>query len=973
MKKLYQLNNYYSFRMFAVGILLLLSSNQLFADGSKDLYPSGAKGFRAYLRSSEVVRDQSYMFPTTGTHYVYAKAGERIALASSAQLAENRSAIQLYSPTGTQVVNNTSAEGLIANRGEEIRGPKLTVNAPSGGYAPVYYDVPTTGTGIYRVEFISRGDDDEPSPAYEADKDFVQKDNRGIMAWDVSVINSSKTNFVQGRVYTNVFNLSIGTGNDGGNGNEEINGNVNGFYGLLYVLTKDGFTYKVNNNGNNGYYFTFFANNNGFLDPTGSPIYKSLNRSAETTDVHDPRSVDTSSQVTQKIFYTLPANDLPVTSTGAVPGNSTWLKNTDSLPIISNIALVGVENTPGQISNKGGYVRFTTTAQGNYSITIKSTGSPSFVARSITSLAGSGENKIYWDGKDGAGVRLPSGTFPAEVSVQFQGGEVHFPFIDMEFNKNGFILELLDKNNLNNIVSDKIFWNDKDVRNATEGAQGPKGNYSDPKNNSHLAPTNSLGISSNLNGHIWAQGSRQNNGQFGDMRSIDTWTFIVGNKITVNTPIVVKIADLKISDITSTKSVANAGDEVYINVKVKNDGPDDVTGAPFSLELAVGFDPVDQVFFANSCGSENVALVYDAATRKYTSRLSLRNGCEITYSIKVKANTMGTAGLQNFETTIMRPNDVTDPDATNQDPKIPPTDPEYECSNNGVGGMCNNITKVVIDYSPLAICTESLTGSPFVKATASTPTSISTIQPGTTNGFTFDIFSLDNSFNININGITIANAEIQFQSSGTSGRNIRFVDGTQYEVNTPTIFNMTGTVTNPLVRVVISASGEVTMYGSKVSGGPLFPLELYGTAAFNTVIWNQTSSNTVVINQIATGPTRINGTAYGTNIIPCPCYKPAVTTGLGLDTKMGITALNRAGADNGNWPMVRKGAHLALEAKTKGFVPTRIANPATAILNPVDGMMVYDTTKECLSIYVEDAATPANSAWKCIGNQTCPE
>lgn len=576
MKKLYQLNNYFSFRMFAVGILLLLSSNQLFADGSKNLYPSGAKGFRAYLRSSEVVRDQSYMFPTKGTHYVYAKAGERIALASSAQLAGNRSAIQLYSPTGTQVVNNTSSEGLIANRGEEICGPKLTVNAPNGGYAPVYYDVPTTGTGIYRVEFISRGDDDEPSPAYEADKDFVQKDNRGIMAWDVSVINSSKTNFVQGRVYTNVFNLSIGTGNDGGNGNEEINGNVNGFYGLLYVLTKDGFTYKVNNNGNNGYYFTFFANNNGFLDPTGNPA-------------------------------------------------------------------------------------------------------------------------------------------------------------------------------------------------------------------------------------------------------------------------------------------------------------------------------------------------------------------------------------------------------------IPPTEPGYECSNNGVGGMCNNITKVVIDYSPLAICTESLTGSPFVKATASTPTSISTIQPGTTNGFTFDIFSLDNSFNININGITIANAEIQFQSGGTSGRNIRFVDGTQYEVNTPTIFNMTGTVTNPLVRVVISASGEVTMYGSKVSGGPLFPLELYGTAAFNTVIWNQTSSNTVVINQIATGPTRINGTAYGTNIIPCPCYKPAVTTGLGLDTKMGITALNRAGADNGNWPMVRKGAHLALEAKTKGFVPTRIANPATAILNPVDGMMVYDTTKECLSIYVEDAATPANSAWKCIGNQTCPE
>ena len=38
-----------------------------------------------------------------------------------------------------------------------------------------------------------------------------------------------------------------------------------------------------------------------------------------------------------------------------------------------------------------------------------------------------------------------------------------------------------------------------------------------------------------------------------------------------------------------------------------------------------------------------------------------------------------------------------------------------------------------------------------------------------------------------------------------------------------------------------------------------------------------------------------------------------------LDTNHGITALGRAGADNNNWPMVRKGAWTVLEAKTKGF------------------------------------------------------
>lgn len=103
------------------------------------------------------------------------------------------------------------------------------------------------------------------------------------------------------------------------------------------------------------------------------------------------------------------------------------------------------------------------------------------------------------------------------------------------------------------------------------------------------------------------------------------------------------------------------------------------------------------------------------------------------------------------------------------------------------------------------------------------------------------------------------------------------------------------------------------------------------------------------------------------------CFKPAATGGTALDTKMGITALNRAGVENGNWPMVRKGAHVALEAKTKGFVPTRVSNPVTSITAPVDGMMVYDTALNCLRIYVVDTVTPANTGWKCFDTQTCPD
>lgn len=106
----------------------------------------------------------------------------------------------------------------------------------------------------------------------------------------------------------------------------------------------------------------------------------------------------------------------------------------------------------------------------------------------------------------------------------------------------------------------------------------------------------------------------------------------------------------------------------------------------------------------------------------------------------------------------------------------------------------------------------------------------------------------------------------------------------------------------------------------------------------------------------------------------CFCYKPAQTTGTTLDTNHGITALGRAGADNGNWPMVRKGAWTALEAKTKGFVINRIPTTAQviAIPNPVEGMMVYDEEADCLKIYTT-TDNGATYSWQCFNTQTCPE
>lgn len=118
----------------------------------------------------------------------------------------------------------------------------------------------------------------------------------------------------------------------------------------------------------------------------------------------------------------------------------------------------------------------------------------------------------------------------------------------------------------------------------------------------------------------------------------------------------------------------------------------------------------------------------------------------------------------------------------------------------------------------------------------------------------------------------------------------------------------------------------------------------------------------------------------------CFCYKPGRTTGGSpLDTKVGITSLSRAGADDvDQWPMIRKGGWLALESKTKGFVVNRVLftdddnNPLTPDVpvgipatDFVEGMMVYDNTNKCMKMFTLKKGD-VSQAWHCISTQTCP-
>lgn len=133
------------------------------------------------------------------------------------------------------------------------------------------------------------------------------------------------------------------------------------------------------------------------------------------------------------------------------------------------------------------------------------------------------------------------------------------------------------------------------------------------------------------------------------------------------------------------------------------------------------------------------------------------------------------------------------------------------------------------------------------------------------------------------------------------------------------------------------------------------------------------------------GTANVTGYNYGIVLTPVDsfCYKSGATGTATLDSKVGISALSRAGEDDAdNWPMTRKGAWLVLEAKTKGFAPNKVKFNASnlpvaedgitlLITTPVEGMMVYDVTNHCLKIYTSKDGFAF--AWHCMSTQTCPD
>ena len=642
--------------------LFLFYSMAAKAEGSKDLIANG--GYRAYLFSSDTA-SSSFPFPTLGTVKVYVKAGETIYAGSSAQ-GLNSGTMNFRAPDGTIYTSgNNTTLGFIANNSQEQAGP-----APNaGGYTPFTITATASQEGVWEVDFISpdNGIDNGLPPPVAANAPWAQYYSEYITAFDVSVRNAANTQFVTGRAFTNVYCGVLGDF-------------VSGFNAIFHIITSDGYQYTLNNNGQAGDAFTFFVNNKGFRNADGTPSYKSID-GFNNLNIQDPRAADSLSDVTQKIFFNALATDLPASA--KTPKGTTWLFTTPLVASLSPIIVKGVEGTVGKAGTAplGANFTFTSTVAGTYSILIDVNKNGVFtdpVDRKLTGSVIAGPNQIYWDGLDGTGARIAAGpaSFNSNISLAIKAGEVHFPFFDVERNVNGIILTRL---NGTYAPDDTLYWNDAPI--TIVGT---------PPN----PITNLTGISSKLNGHKWGTATTDpgDDQDFGNNKSIDTWSFIESPPLSGAASVVLQQADLETDSI---KTVANcAGQPVLFTFNVKNNGPSDVTGARVHFDFPA---IITNVNVSSSSSSGTSAVSGGAVTAgAYDTNIDLADGAVRTFIITGKIDSTAT-GSVSVSASILRPADVTDPDATNPD-TAPPTDPVAECNALPSGPGCNNIQSSVTGF-----------------------------------------------------------------------------------------------------------------------------------------------------------------------------------------------------------------------------------------------------------------------------------
>lgn len=151
-------------------------------------------------------------------------------------------------------------------------------------------------------------------------------------------------------------------------------------------------------------------------------------------------------------------------------------------------------------------------------------------------------------------------------------------------------------------------------------------------------------------------------------------------------------------------------------------------------------------------------------------------------------------------------------------------------------------------------------------------------------GLVLDILQLDNSFNMTINGQTLAVpappstgsaggtvGEINFENvNGGIQRTVRFKENASDWAN---IWEVHGgaNAAIPVVRVTVDHNGDIKMWGRRRQSDPvLYELELVNGIRWNpNIVWHAAADNAVEVKQYRQGLTELDFVVYGRRLVDC--------------------------------------------------------------------------------------------------------
>ncbi|KQR00496.1 hypothetical protein ASF71_21735 [Deinococcus sp. Leaf326] len=617
-------------------LLLLLPTAA--AEGSAQLL--GTATYRAALETGNTNKgDLGAAAPTRKTSlFVYARSGEQLALGSSSllsTLATNAAAINVYSGavdltgtvTATPLLTCKAAAdktGLIENRTQETNGPSTT--GATGYYKPCLYPVKTTG--VYTVEILA------PVPTGNANPSGIivssgwaapTVNDSFVSAWDVTVLNGASA--VPGRVWTTYLAMSAGS-----NGRPVT---LN-----LYVQTKDGYRYRFIGNVD-PYGFIFFANNKGVTTTAGLPSFQSASVDAATYG-SPVVGADSGSSVTHKLFFNIPATDLPATTAGG-----DWLLTASPTlpPTPTNLTFAGRDGTSG-------YAGSTTSSTLGGTFTFNNPGSQSFSYRLLiplsnngvnndrvlTGTATPGSNTVNWDGLDSDGKAVSAGTGNYTASVSLFSGDIHFPLLDSE---NAVGLNITRQVPGSGSGVSTLYWDDRPLTRPSAVTGAPS-----PDNTPRGAD------SATTAQHSWSNA-------FGDKKVMDTWAYYPSSS-TNSGAIIVRSADLRIVK-TSAVTTAPRGGTVTYTLTIQN-LTTDTPGQPLRATVADALPG----WATGSTWNCPTGCTATGGTGGLSTEVFLtgQTAVPITVTTTVALTTTSGSSLVNTAT-VTRASDAVDPETTN--------------------------------------------------------------------------------------------------------------------------------------------------------------------------------------------------------------------------------------------------------------------------------------------------------------------